>query len=139
MKSSNSKERLMELMRLFDLKQTDIAKRTGLDKSTISYYLSGKREPAQDNIFIIANTFNVDPAWIMGYDVPMVNKSFQESVNDKFSDEIADLLAKVQNDDFLINALKKLCVFDSQSRLIADTLLQNVYITQEKRLKESEE
>lgn len=70
MKESSISQRLNELMQMYNLKQADVAKKTGLDKSTISYYLSGKREPAQDNIFTIAKAFDVDPAWLMGYDVP---------------------------------------------------------------------
>lgn len=70
MKTSNVRERLLELMAKYGIRQKDIAKRTGLNKATISYYVSGKREPAQDNIFIIAKAFNVDPAWLMGYDFP---------------------------------------------------------------------
>lgn len=81
MKESNISQRLQELMEMYNLKQADVVKKTGLDKSTISYYLSGKREPAQDNIFTIANAFDVNPAWVMGYDVPMQNTNARHTQN----------------------------------------------------------
>ena len=84
-------DRLKELMQINNLRQADIVKRTGLDKSTISYYLNGKREPAQDNIFIIAQAFNVDPAWLMGYDVPMQKKPVDEVLNSGIAIELMEI------------------------------------------------
>lgn len=92
MKNSNTKERLNELMTQYGLKQSDIVKRTGLNKATVSYYTSGKREPAQDNIFIIAQAFDVDPAWLMGYDVPM-----RKSIQERFSADSAQLIVQIKN------------------------------------------
>lgn len=64
-------ERLEELMRELDIKATDICKATGIAKSSMSMYMSGERQMRQDKIAVIAETYNVDPAWLMGYDVPM--------------------------------------------------------------------
>ena len=97
MKVSNSAERIKEIMKMYGIKQADFCKRTGLNKSIISLYVSGKREPAQDNIFIIAQAFNVDPAWLMGYDVPMSNK---------ISAENAQMINKIRHDEDLLDALK---------------------------------
>ena len=71
MKISNSKERIQELMSYFGINQTELCKRTGLQKSALSNYLNGDREPRQDQISLIADPFNVNPAWLMGYDVSM--------------------------------------------------------------------
>jgi len=70
-KVSDSKNRIKELMTYYDLSQTDLCKRTGLQKSALSNYLSGSREPRQDQISLIVDPFNINPAWLMGYDVPM--------------------------------------------------------------------
>lgn len=71
MKVSNSKERLFELMNTYKLNQTEFCKKTGIQKSALSNYLNGDRVPRQDQLSLIADAFNVDPAWLMGYDVPM--------------------------------------------------------------------
>lgn len=71
MKKSNSRVRLHELMDYFKLNQTELCKCTGLQKSALSNYLNGDREPRQDQISLIADPFNINPAWLMGYDVPM--------------------------------------------------------------------
>lgn len=71
MKISNSKERLKEMMSVLDLKPVDICKKCGIQKSSLSNYLNGTREPRQDQISLICDPFGINPAWLMGYDVPM--------------------------------------------------------------------
>lgn len=74
-KISNSKQRIKELMDYYGMKSSDLCKRTGLGKSALSNYLNGDREPRQDQISLIVDPFNICPAWLMGYDVPMFNTS----------------------------------------------------------------
>lgn len=71
MKASNSKERLKEMMIALELKPADICRRSGLQKSALSNYINGTREPRQDQISLICDPFGINPAWLMGYDVPM--------------------------------------------------------------------
>ena len=71
MKISNSKQRLKEMMNTLGLKQTDIVQKTGVNKSSLSNYLSGRRIPTQDQLSLIADPYKINPAWLMGYDVPM--------------------------------------------------------------------
>ena len=71
---SNSSKRLNELMSYFGIKQSDMAKRTGLPKSALSMYINGNRQPRQDKLTIIADCYGVSEAWLMGYDVTMFKK-----------------------------------------------------------------
>lgn len=71
MKLSNSKERLKEMMDKLGLKQVDICKKCGIQKSALSNYLNGTREPRQDQISLICDPYGINPTWLMGYDVPM--------------------------------------------------------------------
>ena len=41
-----------------------------LNRSDLSQYLSGKVEPGQEKLSILAMALDVDEAWLMGYDVP---------------------------------------------------------------------
>ena len=61
MKISNSKERIQELMSYFGINQTELCKCTGLQKSALSNYLNGDREPRQDQLSLIADPFNSKP------------------------------------------------------------------------------
>lgn len=70
-KITDSKSRIKEIMEYYKINQTELCKRTGLQKSALSNYLSGDREPRQDQISLIADPFCINPAWLMGYNVPM--------------------------------------------------------------------
>ena len=71
MKNSDSRRRLLEMMQILNISQTDIVKRTGVQKSSLSNYVNGKRTPTQDQLSKIADPYGINPAWLMGYDVPM--------------------------------------------------------------------
>lgn len=60
--------RLKKAMDLRNFKQVDLVQKTGLDKSLISNYLSGKYKAKQDNIYILAKALDVNEAWLMGFD-----------------------------------------------------------------------
>lgn len=49
-------------------RQADIIRITGLSSSHISQYLSGKRNPKQENIYLLASALGVSPMWLMGKD-----------------------------------------------------------------------
>lgn len=70
-KPSNFSGRLKEALRITCMKQIELSRSTGIDKGTINNYLAGKYEPKQDRLEIIAKALDVDPVWLMGYDVPM--------------------------------------------------------------------
>ena len=64
-------ERLKEALRLTGTKQIELSRLTNIDKGTINNYLWGKYEPKQNKLSVIAETLDVNPVWLMGYDVPM--------------------------------------------------------------------
>ena len=37
----------------------------------MSEYIKGLYDPKQDKIYVMAQALNVDPVWLMGFDVPM--------------------------------------------------------------------
>lgn len=53
------------------LKQVDLVQRTGIGKSSICTYLAGDYLPKQTNLYKLARALSVDPAWLMGENVPM--------------------------------------------------------------------
>lgn len=88
-------ERLHEIMTENNLKQTDIIERakplmdkyeTKLTRPDLSQYCSGKVEPTQKKIFLLAAALNVNEAWLMGYDVPRTrNKELCAIISPEFS------------------------------------------------------
>jgi transcriptional regulator with XRE-family HTH domain len=64
-------ERIAKALSIRNMKQSELCERTKIPKSAISQYLSGAFEPKQDRLHIMAKALDVDPVWLMGYDVPM--------------------------------------------------------------------
>ena len=65
------KDRLNEAMRLRRLNISELAELCGLNKSTVSRYLSGTTIPRSPAIGKLAQALHVSPAWVLGYNVPM--------------------------------------------------------------------
>lgn len=63
-------ERLSEIMRDYNINMSDMAKRAGTSKQSISRYIAGDRQPKTDKVDAIAVSFGVNPLWLMGYDCP---------------------------------------------------------------------
>ena len=63
--------RLKYAIKIRDVRQVDISKVTGISKTNLSCYMSGKYEAKQDGVEILAKVLDVNPVWLMGYDVPI--------------------------------------------------------------------
>lgn len=105
MKISNSNERIRYLMDYLGLNQTEFSLKANIQKSTLSNYLTGCRIPRQDQIDAISSAFNVNPSWLMGYDVPMFNEIQEQD----YSDEEIIVIKAYRNADYSIQeAVRKL-------------------------------
>lgn len=63
--------RLRYAIMIKDIKPIELSKKTGISKTNISCYMSGKYEAKQDGVKSLADALDVNPVWLMGYDVPM--------------------------------------------------------------------
>ena len=61
-------KRLDNALKAKGISQSELVKRTGIGKSTISQYLSGLYIAKQDNISKISKALDVSPAYLMGWD-----------------------------------------------------------------------
>lgn len=73
MKQSNFAARLSQALDARNMKAADLSKKTKVSEGTISCYINGKYEAKQNRVRTFAEALNVNPAWLMGYDVPMDN------------------------------------------------------------------
>ena len=65
------KGRIKQALQLREMKQTELAEKTGIDKGQISSYLSGRYKPKQENLSLMAAALEVSEYWLMGMDVSM--------------------------------------------------------------------
>ena len=52
------------------MSQQELADKSGIGKSSISHYVNGSNEPGNKSAYALAEVLNVNPAWLMGLDVP---------------------------------------------------------------------
>ena len=70
--------RLKKALDYNNMKPIDLARKTNINKSLISSYLSGICKAKQDKLDLIARTLGVSEAWLMGYDVDMDRELFED-------------------------------------------------------------
>lgn len=94
-RSATFAERLDLALTLRGKKQVDLVQATKVNKSTVSRYLRGEREPKSLALFKIANFLDISEAWLLGYDVPMEKEKTAEQ---KKNDDLVQVIAKLRKD-----------------------------------------
>ena len=88
MRKYETSDRLNQLMAERNWKQVDIINNSKkfqeklgvqLGKSALSQYVNGVQAPDQKKLSLLALTFDVSEAWLMGYDVPRERESVVEN------------------------------------------------------------
>lgn len=90
------KDRLNEALRVRNISRSELAEKSGINKGTLSRYLRGETIPRSLAIGKLAQVLNVNPAWILGYDVPMEDGVDTESDISPFSADILTKITEVQ-------------------------------------------
>lgn len=107
-RKSDTPTRLRKAMELSGKKQVDLVRETGIDKGSISNYLSGRYEPKQEAIHSLAIALDVSEMWLWGYDVPMKRPEEQKN-----NDAISDIVARLRDDIKFLTVVKKIYDFDA--------------------------
>ena len=89
-----TKDRIREAMRAAEKTQADLVRATGLNRGTISRYLSGAVEPRHEATHKLAMALNVSEMWLFGYDIPM-----ERTADQKKNDSLARLVVRLRSDE----------------------------------------
>ena len=92
-KQAELSERLREALNDIGMRPIELSEKTGIPKSMISYYLSGKTTPKSDRVYQIALVLGVNEGWLIGYDVPKARTEGQ-----KKNDAMIDVVKRMKND-----------------------------------------
>lgn len=114
-------ERLKERMDELNLKQVDLVRATGIDKGSISYYLSGRYEPKDKAVYKLARALDVNEMWLWGYDVQKErtarNADEKITIPDSLMDKTrfaADIVIRLGNDDLFCASVSLLYMLDEK-------------------------
>ena len=128
MKIATTGERLREYMDTYNLRQADLitriepfAKRYGasLGKGAISQYCSDRAQPGQVMVLAIADALSVDPAWVMGADVPMRRK-LSEGLGAEASEFYVRFLRLSERDKLIVKHMIETMISIPESKETGD-------------------
>lgn len=89
--------RLGKAIKIRNITQQKLSELTGINKGNISGYMNGKYDPKVDSIEIIAKSLNVNPIWLMGYNVSM--EPVSDSIDTKKEEPTLSILHKLILDE----------------------------------------
>ena len=71
--------RIKKALAIRKMTQSELCRRTKIATSAMSEYIKGLYDPKQDKVYIMAQALDVDPVWLMGFDVPMESEHKKSS------------------------------------------------------------
>lgn len=140
MRTSCTSERLKQILQETGMKQVDILAKAApfckkydakITKVDLSQYVSGKVEPGQAKLFILANALNVNEAWLMGYDVPI--SRMPNTISELSQDEKSVVHFYRRSDDITKTMVRRLLKIEDNSEplLVAAHARTDVEVTEE--------
>ena len=117
-KVATTAERLREALNNAGMKQADLVRETGLDRGAISSYLSGKYEPKQRALGLLARALDVDEFWLGGYDLPSTRSAGQ-----KKNDNLVKVIAQLRKDSDFLEVVSMLAELPAEQYASVKTIL----------------
>ena len=103
---SSPSERLKEALNIRGMKASELSDRAGINKPSISCYLSGRYEPKQEALYKMGRVLDVAEMWLAGYDIPMERPQEQKN-----NDAISDIVVRLRTDENFLLAVEKIYAF----------------------------
>ena len=82
MKHIETANRINEALAESGLTAQELANRTGLNKASISQYRNGTHRPSNKTSALIGEVLDVNPLWLMGFDVEKKEPLFYKKTKD---------------------------------------------------------
>ena len=115
------RNRIREALQIRNMKQVELSEKTGIAKGTINNWLNNRYQPKQTPLVKMAKALDVSELWLAGYDVPM-----NRPVEQKKSDELAQLIHSMRKDEELKNLFISICSLTGEQRKTIKSLVSEL-------------
>jgi len=75
MKYKETSKRLKDALDRKGMKAAELSRLSQVNKGSISQYINGSHSPSNTNAVKMAHVLGVNPVWLMGFDVPMIDET----------------------------------------------------------------
>lgn len=105
------KDRLQLAINIRNITAKELATKTNIPKSSISQYMSGYAQPKQDRLYLMSEALNINPAWLLGYDVSMEINGLHNQVykNGNSNESYNELITLIDNNVHSLDIVSSLC------------------------------
>ena len=115
------KNRIREALSIRNIKQVELAEKTGISKGTINNWLNQRYQPKQKSLLKLAKALNVSEMWLAGYDVPMERPQAQIK-----NDELTQLIFEIKESDDLKNLFTSICSLNGDQRKTIESMVNEL-------------
>lgn len=114
-------KRMQQALSSKNMKPQELADKSGVNKSSISQYVNGSHTPSNISSGKMAKVLDVNPLWLMGFDVEM-----EPAVDYLYTDENADILIEItkrsSNKDFILRIKKYMELLETDKKSVDDMI-----------------
>ena len=121
MKNEITAKRLQKALSDMNMKPQELADKSGVSKSSISQYVNGSHTPSNISSGKMAKVLNVNPLWLMGFDVPM-EQEVDYLYTDGKSDFLIEVTRKAKNQEFVDRIMKYMSLVDKNKKTVDDMI-----------------
>lgn len=112
MKNETTAKRLTLALSNANMKPQELADKSGVSKASISQYVNGSHAPSNISSGKMASILKVNPLWLMGFDVPMIEEKAS-------NDQPTTIAAHFDGDEYTeaeLDKIKEFAAFVKASR-----------------------
>lgn len=103
-------QRIKEALNEKGISAMELSRRSGVGKAAISHYVNGSHVPHNKNAVLIAKVLDVNPTWLMGFDVDKKVEP-QERVDIVLSEEEKILINAYRSNDETYRKMMEMIIF----------------------------
>lgn len=85
MKNELTAKRLRLALSNKNMKPQELSDKSGVNKASVSQYVNGSHKPSNISAGKMADILDVDPLWLMGFDVPMKRQVSDDDIGNAFA------------------------------------------------------
>lgn len=115
------KNRIREALSARNMKQVELAEKSGIAKGTINNWLNQRYQPKQKSLMKLAKVLDVSEMWLAGYDVPMERPQAQIK-----NDELVQLIFEIKENEDLKDLFTSICSLSGDQRKTIESMVNEL-------------